>query len=43
MQSPGTEGDLARSRLGIVKKIGQLSPPIMEDLNKALKLHYDLE
>jgi mRNA interferase MazF len=33
----------AVDKMRLMKKLGQLSPQIMEDMNKALKLHYDLE
>jgi len=51
---PGTAGLRTRSKvmvnqtravdkIRLTKKIGQLSAQVMKDVNRALKLHYDLE
>lgn len=33
----------AVDKIRLIKKLGQLPPTIMEDVNRALKLHFDLE
>ncbi len=33
----------AVDKIRLIKKLGHLSAEIMEDINRALKLHYDLE
>jgi len=33
----------AVDKLRLIKKLGQLPAPIMKDVDRALKLHYDLE
>ncbi len=33
----------AVDKMRLIKKLGQLSPQIMDEVNRALKLHYDLE
>jgi mRNA-degrading endonuclease toxin of MazEF toxin-antitoxin module len=33
----------AVDKIRLIKKLGQLSEQIMEDVHRALKLHYDLE